>query len=202
MPQQFTSERKYTLAGIVFNSGVQALTGPGIEIVDQNIPIAWAGSLSTRTDNDTGTVTMNDAGHLITTGSRVDVYWNGGQRRGMTVGTVAGTSVPIDLGSGTNLPNQGTAIIVATAQQFAFSFSGSNIAGLACASDARGTIVICSGTVTEELSKIFSGPDAYGWTSSDSEANPIVGDTITFIYMSHADTAIARGMRAAVLKTA
>lgn len=75
------------------------------------LPAGKAGTLTTRTDNDTGTATLG-AGHGIITGDIVDIYWDGGVRYGVTVGTVAGTSVPFDLGAGDNLPIATSAIVM------------------------------------------------------------------------------------------
>jgi len=207
MAYSFTSAKTYTLAGVTYASGTVELTGPGIESVSQDLAVAWPGSLTTRTDNNTGTITMTDAGHLILTGSRVDIYWTNtdgtfGCQRAVTVGTVVTTSVPFDLGIGDNLPTQGSAVIVAISQQFTFSFTGNNVKALAIGCDGRATVVLASGTVTEELAKVFTTASAYGWTSSDSETNPISGDTITFVYMSQASTTATKNVRVGVLKIA
>src|SRR5262245_45413696 len=88
-----------------------------------------AGTLTVRTDNDTGTITASSVSHTITTGMTVDVYWGGatpGVRRGMTVGTVAGTSIPIDLGAGDNLPVATTAVVVCQQTVVTFPFTGDN----------------------------------------------------------------------------
>src|SRR5688572_5549257 len=87
--------------------------------------VAKIGSLSTRTDANTGVLTMN-SGHGITTGQRLDLYWSGGQRRGMVVGTVSVDSVPIDLGAGTDLPAQGTAITAQVPQEESIVVTGAN----------------------------------------------------------------------------
>lgn len=87
-------------------------TSDGADAREVTLPVGKAGTLTTRTDNDTGTVTMSSGGHGITTGMKVDVYWSGGVRYGVTVGSVSGTSVPIDLGAGTNLPSTSTAVVV------------------------------------------------------------------------------------------
>lgn len=82
------------------------------------IPAGKTGTLSTRTDNETGTLTMAE-GHGITTGQVIDLYWDGGLRRAVLVGTVATNSVPIGAdngGKGDNLPAQGTAIVACVRQ--------------------------------------------------------------------------------------
>jgi len=71
--------------------------------LDEVLPVARSGQLTTRTDNTTGTLTMS-AGHGITTAAVIDLYWTGGVRYGVVVGTVATNSVPISGGAGDNLP--------------------------------------------------------------------------------------------------
>jgi hypothetical protein len=89
-------------------------TGDGGLPLEVTVPKGYAGTLSTRTDNDTGTATLGN-GHGITTGMAVDIYWSGGAHYGFTAGTVSGNSVPFDISgfsNGDNLPSQGTAIIM------------------------------------------------------------------------------------------
>lgn len=85
----------------------------GIAELWNDRPRSIAGTLTTRTDNDTGTLTLS-SGHGVMTGNTVDVFWNdhANSRLGMTVGTVSGTSVPIDGGTGDNLPAAATAVQV------------------------------------------------------------------------------------------
>lgn len=73
------------------------------------------GELTTRTDNDTGVITIPNVGttaHGITTANTVDLVWVGGTRQNMTVTGVAGTAVSVDGGTGTNLPAASTTIYV------------------------------------------------------------------------------------------
>jgi hypothetical protein len=74
--------------------------------------VSAPGTLTTRSDDDTGTLTMDDGGHGIATGAVVTLLWDGGSRGGVAVGTVAGVSVPIDGGSGDVLPATSTAVRV------------------------------------------------------------------------------------------
>jgi|GEM_PF-790440 len=83
------------------------------------------GTLSTRTDNDTGVASLT-SGHTIGDGNTVDVYWSGGVRYGMTA-SVSGNEVTIDGGAGDNLPVQDTAITVTTRTRINCSFDGDNI---------------------------------------------------------------------------
>jgi len=75
------------------------------------------GTLGTRTDEDTGIVTLS-TGHGIATSDIVDVYWAGGVRYGMTA-SVSGVAVTVDGGAGDNLPAQ-DATITAVVEQTAW----------------------------------------------------------------------------------
>jgi len=80
---------------------------------DQNVRYrddCYAGSLSTRTDNDTGVCTVVETNHGITVSHTVAVWWAAGKRTGMSVTAVSGTVITVDGGSGDNLPALSTAI--------------------------------------------------------------------------------------------
>ena len=83
-----------SLGGISVQSNVvRTETGQiGQEVA---LPIGKAGALTTRTSDTVGSATMA-TGHGITTGALVDVYWDGGVRYGVTVGTVNGQRRPVD----------------------------------------------------------------------------------------------------------
>jgi hypothetical protein len=94
-------------------SSTSTLTNDGGTPRSASIAAGKAGTLSTRTDNETGTLTLG-SGHGIGTGNVIDLYWATGARYGITVGTVSGTSVPIgadNAGTGDVLPAQDTAIV-------------------------------------------------------------------------------------------
>ncbi len=62
------------------------------------------GYLSTRTDDNTGIVTLNGGGDGITDSATMDVLWDGGSRIGMTILNVSGGAISLDEGTGDNLP--------------------------------------------------------------------------------------------------
>lgn len=69
------------------------------------------GTLTTRTDNDTGVITLS-ADHQVAVNDIVTVTWSGGSRTGMTVTAVTGAAVTVDGGTGTVLPSQGEATMI------------------------------------------------------------------------------------------
>lgn len=194
-----TEFSQYTLGGKSFISN-RTTSKNGFEGKEVSIPIAWAGVLTVRTDANTGSLTMADVGHLITTAAKVDIYWTNadgtlGSRRGVTVGTVAALVVPIDLGAGDDLPIATTVVQVALVKSYVVSINGDALTALLAAVDnARGTIVLMSGTDTvEELAIVLASGQIYAWTGTG--ANPIVGDTIDAVHFTHADTAAVHNVR-------
>jgi hypothetical protein len=79
--------------------------------VEVDLPAGKSGTLTTRTDDNTGVLTVA-SGHGITASDTVDVYWSTGRRYGVDVTAVGATTIDIDLGSGDNLPAASTAIVV------------------------------------------------------------------------------------------
>lgn len=173
------------------------------------LPLAKVGELTTRTDNETGTLTM-DTGHGITTGARLDLYWadgdgagTPGSRRGITVGTVSGNTVPIgadNSGSGDNLPLVNTAITAMiphneTVGLFDMSNAlawGASVSGLG--EDERCTISLGEyDTAYTEGGAIVLGGDDYGtvacWGDKNQGTNPLAAATaVNRIYVSHGDS--------------
>ena len=86
-------------------------TGDANAAVEITLPAGKSGTLSTRTDDNTGICTVS-SGHGITTSDTVDVYWSGGRRYGVDVTATDATTISIDLGSGDNLPTATTAIVI------------------------------------------------------------------------------------------
>lgn len=130
MPVNITKSVQFSgLGGTIRQSVTRSGDGGGIRQVA--MPAGNAGTLSTRTGDTEGVATLG-GGHGITTGIEVDVHWTGGVRRGMTVGTVSGTSVPLtDSGSGDALPAQSTPIVVTQRVSIDVEVVGDNVQLLA-----------------------------------------------------------------------
>lgn len=196
-----TIYKSFTLAGKSYTHQ-QTLSKPDMIGKEETIPVAQPGVLTVRTDANTGSLTMTNSGHGILTADKIDLYWTNtdgtfGSRRNMTVGTVASLVVPIDLGSGDDLPAAATAIIAAVVQSFDISIIGNDITALVASADfTRATIVLLSGGTTEELAIVLISGGAYGWVTGDG-TNPIAGDTINKVNMTIADVTTARLVRVA-----
>lgn len=168
-----------------------------IQVISQDSPLGLkckqdvapgvTGSLTTRTDANTGTVTMDDSGHGITTGDVVDLYWAGGSQRAVTVGTVSGTTVPIDLGTGDDLPDADTAVTLKVPEEFDFVVTGDNVELLCVKAPVPGTIVFADGSGDLSAAAYRITEENGGgrvWCSSLG-TNPLASKSVVKVKMSH-----------------
>lgn len=149
-----------------------------------------AGTLSTRTDDDTGVVTLG-AGHGVTTDDVVEVYWSGGLRYGMDVTVVDGNNVTIDLGSGDNLPSQDTAVVIGVRTELDADFDGDQIEIIAVQCNKRGHIEFQKGDDTVIDSQELTANEPWTWISGQGVANPLTGDPVGKIQVSCGEAAEA-----------
>lgn len=183
--------------------GVKTITGNYSIPLNKRLAAAKSGVLTVRTDDNTGSLTMN-AGHGIITGDRLDVYWDvggvKGSRRGMIVGTVAGNVVPIDGGAGDNLPVAASAITAMVPTVFNVTITGNNVQVLVLFSQRTGSIVFTQTDNTLIYGKtIHNAPDQEVWYTGNGVTNPLLGATVGKVYMSHGFTAGEGTVRAGVL---
>lgn len=156
-----------------------------------SVAAAKTGTLTTRTDANTGTLTMA-ADHGITTAARLDLYWTGGSRRGITVGTVSVNSVPIDLGSGDDLPAQDTAITAMVPTEQALAVTGDNVVSIAVSCPVGGTVVFADVSNAELYATVRpSTAPTWTWVSADGGTNPLASDAVTKVFLSHGSSAAA-----------
>jgi hypothetical protein len=178
-------------------------SGTGLFTINAEVPPAKVGSLTTRTDDNTGELTMA-ASHGITTGARLDVYWEGGSRYGMTVGTVATNAVPIDGGSGDNLPADETPITAMVPIEKVLAAVGDNAKAIEIDSNVSGTIILADGSDVALLVAQVGGATqeeerSYAWNDATPDTNPIAGDTVASVFFSHGSSSATANMRAQVL---
>lgn len=111
MPSVATKTSAFTFPELSSSNNSGAIEFDGVHTYPITLPAMDAqnvGTLTTRTDDNTGEATLA-AGHNIISTDVVDVYWSGGVRYGM-VATVTGNVVALEGGAGDNLPAQDTAI--------------------------------------------------------------------------------------------
>lgn len=112
-------------------------SGDSTPNISVTLPAATAGTLTTRTDANTGVVTV--ASHSITTSDTVDVYWTGGRRYGVDVTATTSTTISIDIGSGDDLPSTSTALTIVKQVTSNILIDGDNAKLVAVAYETAGS---------------------------------------------------------------
>lgn len=178
-------------------------TADSQERASPSIPVAKVGQLTTRTDADTGVLTMV-AGHGFATSDKLDVFWTvsgvAGSRRNMTA-TVATNAVTVDGGSGDNLPDNLTAITAMKPVAVAFTVDGDTAVALAVGSPVAGYIAFFDDAGTPALIVAYQldAQEGKSWTESSGETNPLAGKIVTLVKFSHGNSVAPQDMRARVL---
>ncbi|MEN0109299.1 MAG: hypothetical protein AAF805_01125 [Planctomycetota bacterium] len=189
-------------AGGVSIQGSARRSGDGGIGYDPPVPAAAAGTLATRTDAETGSLTMGASAHGVTTGAVVDLFWEGGARYGVTVGAVAGVTVPIgadNSGTGDDLPAASTALTVSVPESFNASIDGDRLAVLAVQLDAqnteRGRLTLRDSGDAAIATLDLVGGAARGFDIAGGDANPFTGNPIASAEISRSGATGAATMK-------
>lgn len=175
-----------TVAGQGFTGSMTRTPSGSIAHVS-SVGAGTAGTLSTRTDNDTCTITSNS--HPFNDSDVVDVYWTGGMRYGMTVGSDAANTFVVDSGSGDNLPTQGTTVIVCLQETVNIDFDGDDAKLIAITADGRASFDFQEGGGTSVAHiEIKDANEIIAWASDTSAANPLTGNAIGQVKVSSGTT--------------
>ncbi len=118
-------QHSFEFPGYVFNDQSAAVSFESALAYTKVVPAlvaAQTGTLTTRTDDDTGVATLS-TGHGIESADVVDVYFAEGVRYGMDA-TVATNAVTLDGGTGTAFPTQDDAVTVVLQLDWEIDFDG------------------------------------------------------------------------------
>lgn len=161
-----------------------------------SLPAGKAGSLTTRTDDNTGVVTST--GHGLTDATNVDVYWSGGVRYGMTVSSYDANTITLDGGAGDNLPTQDTAVVVNSQVEINAVIDGDNVQVIGICvettdqtvADAAHVDLQDSGTATIAAIELVTNIP-WSWDSGSGQTNPLTGNPIAKCYASNGSSSTA-----------
>lgn len=176
------------VAGINVHSNV-IRTDDGQISHELSLPAGKIGTLSTRTDDDTGVATL-ETGHGLTVSNTVDVYWTGGVRYGMDVTAVDGDNVTIDLGAGDVLPAQSTALIVTLRIEIDTDFDGDLVKMIAAHSNKRAHVEFLEEGDASILARELVANAAWTWISDQGVANPLTGNPVGKLQVSCGEAAV------------
>ena len=154
------------------------------------LPAGSAGTLTTRTDDDTGVATLA-ADHGIIDTDTVDVFWSGGSRYGVDVTSVDGTAVSINVGSGYNLPAEDAAIVVTKQVTIDVDFDGDNVEMIVVSNSARVHLDFQESGGTSIAALDIPAHEGWSWCADQGVTNPLTGNPVGKIQASSGEAAAA-----------
>lgn len=161
----------------------------------RELPAAKTGTLTTRTDDDEGVITLA-GGHGFSTGTNFDIYWSGGCRYGvsLTIVTNAAT-ITASTGAGDVLPAADTAVTVAQAVSEAFVVPASSAKFIIVkAPYGKQVVRFRTSAPAISLACVEKGTteDSYEWNSETGGSIPISTDAIATVLISNGRSASAQ----------
>lgn len=180
-----------TAGGVSISGGLVSKSGEGVIGVKAPLPAGTAGSLTTRTDDDTGIVTAS--GHGLEQADKVDLYWDGGLAYGFGVTAVNGDAVTIDVPVGGDvLPAQDTAVVITERVSIDEQFDGDDLKLLGASCGQRAHIDFTSSVPGSlHAQELVAANDAWAWWSDNGFVNPLAGDDVATIQASNGTTTAA-----------
>jgi hypothetical protein len=184
-----------SVAGLSIQSSItRTATGNGGQEV--SVAAAKTGTLSTRTDDNTGVVTLA-ADHGIVSADVVDVYWSGGLRYGMTA-TVVSNDATLDGGAGTALPAQGTAVTVCKQTTLDCDFDGDKLEAIVVSANKRCSVVFEDST-NAVLKALEIVNEPWTWAADTGIAAQITGNPVDEVKVSNGDSTAAAAIKIAYI---
>ena len=153
------------------------------------LPAAIAGTLSTRTSDTAGELTLAE-GHGVEADDVLDIYWDGGRAYGATAGVIDGNDVPFTGASGDALPDQDTAITAQVQQVIDTDLDGD----LAVALGMRCGEKACVGIMEDAARSLtidLVGAEGYYWVDGQAATNPLATLGITSVVVTQGGDAEA-----------
>lgn len=164
-----------SVGGVSFNTYYPISCNSQVPNVEESLAAGNAGTLSTRTDRDTGVATL-DAGHDILTGEKVDLFWDGGYRHGMDA-TVASADVTLDGGVGDDLPAEDSVVIACKQTTLNLDFSTTVLDALFLLCDQRAHVGFRSSTGVLLGDKDLTARRLWSW--DDAHVQPFVNKALS-----------------------
>jgi len=180
----------FSASGLTVNTTFNREASGGIA-QETVLEAAKAGTLSTRTNDTDGTLTLG-AGHGITDSEVICIFWTDDDgvlqcAYGATVGTVAGTSVPFTGAAGTVLPAQDSEITCQVETPLDCDFDG-DLVEMICANAVRNGMIrfLDSGPAVLKACTITAGEPLVWWDNSGF-SRPITGNPVDSVVIANGD---------------
>ena len=194
------STSRLTVSGSIGGAPMAATitrTAAGAIALDPSLAIAKVGQLTTRGSTTAGTLTMA-TGHGITTAALIDIYWTGGRRYDVLVGTVASLSVPFTGGAGDDLPANLTAVTAAVQEIIDVDVDCDLLVMIGALCSVRAHIGFFITTVNH-LSVDLPAGECWFWSDEGTAVNPLAGHVITQMKATQSGVTAAKTLNVGLL---
>lgn len=184
-----------SLPGVSISTTIDRSASGGVPPQDAALPSAKTGSLTERTSDTDGELTMTDTDHGIKTGDKITIFWDGGIAYQATVGTVAAKVVPFTGAKGDNLPAKDTAITAGVIVVLDVDFDGDKLKMFAAMSNRRGHVVFedVSDTVLSAAELVANEP--YLYIDGVTATNPLAGTPVDEVHVANGDATAAASFK-------
>jgi len=176
-------------------------TGEHLHSLAPLLAAAQAGTLTGRTDADTGQITATLSGHGISAGHLLDVFWasQAMYRYGMSATAVSGLVISVNGGSGSDLPALSTAVTFARASSAAYAFDGDDARFLCVTATRRGLVKFRDSGGAALLVQEVGATAPFVWSETQTPTHPITGNPVATIEYTNADSAGSNQLRVRIL---
>ena len=189
----------WTISGSVNFGGKSAAYTRTVETesgIDHEYVLAAgkAGTLTTRTNNTQGVVTLG-AGHGLASGT-FDVHFADGSRHGVTA-VIVENAATISLGTGDNLPDDESAVVFSPRTEIDTDVDGDLVEIVSVTGTARVGVEFAKNDETNLLNVDVAAGGAYEWDSDSLSECPLAGMDVGKAWAS-AGTAVATTVRVGI----
>jgi hypothetical protein len=184
-----------SLPGVSISTTIDRSASGGVPPQDAALPAAKAGSLTTRTSDTEGELTMTDTDHGLENGDKITIFWADGIAYQATVGTVEGKVVPFTGAKGDNLPPQDTAITAGVITVLDVDFDGDKLKMFAASSNRRGHVVFedVGDNVLSAAELVANEP--YLYIDGVTSTNPLAGNPVDEVHVANGDATAAASFK-------
>jgi hypothetical protein len=175
-----------TLAGKRITQ-TRTLEDEGAEVYDIALVAGIAGTLTTRTSNTEGVITVA-TGHGITASDTIGVAWGTeSNRTAVDVTATTGTTITIALGAGTNLPVADTEVIVSKRVVSASVIDMNAVTAWGVSCTSRSVVVVYDDQPAIHATWDMPAKDGLIWVPGEDTANPLDAIIVSGFHIYNAD---------------
>jgi len=171
----FRYTENLSLEGGVFLNTLESITTDSAidHRPDEPVPAAQAGSLTTRTTDTTGVVTIS--GHGIADTETIAIFWSGGSRYNVDIDSVTTDTITFSGGDGDNLPVQDTAVTVGVGIELDIAFNTANmeVFGVQCTTASVASRMAVSFLTSADSDLYTLDGTSINWTTGSGYTNPV-----------------------------